>query len=469
MKFKIKLKNPLRGASAASSRGGGGGGDGDGATPPTLPRLPVAPPPASPSLDASAPPPQTPGPSPRPAGKDTDEGPDDEDWQEVEDDEVELEEGEIEDDADPGEEEEDDQDSQGGSLPELSLGTEDYPQTLSQLLVGETYPDAYLKMDLKPPINDRVVTGGLRCPDAYLGRPLLHGETYLKPPKDQFRCSDALPTVLGHVEQLSELVRESPDNFIIQEKTKILSKHYVRFRRTLQDGSCFYRAFMFSYMEILRHMQDKQDEVTRLMECLDLSKDRFSRLRWHKADFSIDPEKYFTKVVSELEEVLNVIAAGCTSEWLYQRSLQESFSGRVISLLRLLTETEIRTEKFYRQYIPENLSVREFCRKTVRSLDAEASTIQMRALTFALGIPLRVEVVDNSLSDQGVLVKRLDFFRETDWDKGPLRLTRGYLSSRTAPIQLKQGSYDADLLSPDGTPMLTLLCRRGHCDILYRK
>nr|BAK05895.1 predicted protein [Hordeum vulgare subsp. vulgare] len=319
-----------------------------------------------------------------------------------------------------------------------------------------------------------VLTSSLDCSELSLGQ-LLVGETYVRSPKDHgvltggLQCPDAYPKILGRQEQLSELVRESPDNSIIQEKMKILNKHYVRFRRTLRDGSCFYRAFMFSYMEILRHLQDKQDEVTRLMECLDISKDRFSRLRWHKADFSIDPQKYFSRVVSELEEVINVIAAGCTSEWLYQRSLQESFSGRVIPLLRLLTETEIRTEKFYKQYIPENLSVRQFCRKTVRSLDAEASTIQMRALTFALGIPLRVEVVDNSLMDQGVLVKRLDFFHETDWDKGPVRLTRGYLSSSTAPIQLKQGSYNADLLSPDGTPMLTLLCRRGQCDILYRK
>ncbi|VAH25652.1 unnamed protein product [Triticum turgidum subsp. durum] len=328
---------------------------------------------------------------------------------------VELEEGELGDDEDSGEEEEDDQDSEGelqGSLPD-----------------GRT---------------DRALTGGFGCPHAR-------------------------PTALGPQEQLSELVRESPDNSIIQEKMKILSKHYVLFRRTRQDGSCFYRAFIFSYMEILRQMQDKQAEVTRLMECLDMSKDRFSCLEWNKAYFSIDPEEYFSSVVSELNEVLNVIAAGCTSEWLYQRSLQESFSGRIISLLRLITETEIRTDEFYKQSIPKNLNVLQFCWKAVRSLDAEATATQMRALTYALGIPLRVEVVDKSLTDQGVLVKRLDFFHEFDMEKGPLRLTRSYLSSSTARIPLKQGSYDGDLLSSDGTPMLTLLCRHGHCDILYRK
>ncbi|VAH41457.1 unnamed protein product [Triticum turgidum subsp. durum] len=249
-------------------------------------------------------------------------------------------------------------------------------------------------------------------------------------------------------EQLAELVRESPDNSIIQEKMKILSKHYVLFRRTRQDGSCFYRAFLFSYMaclqEILRQMQDKQAEVTRLMECLEMYTDRFSRLKWDKAYF-FNPEKYFSSVVSELNEVLNVIAAG------------------------LLTETEIRTEEFYKQSIPQNLNVLQFCWKTVRSLDAEATTTQMRALTYTLGIPLRVEVVDKSSTGQGVLVKRLNFFHQADLNKGPLHLTRGYLSSSTAPKLLEEGGDDANLLSSDGAPLLTLLCRRGHCDILYRK
>ncbi|XBI98519.1 hypothetical protein VPH35_018749 [Triticum aestivum] len=410
--------------SSAGSSGDHGGGEGDD-RPTKAPRLSPSPPPP-PAQSPSPPPLQPPGSPPPPADKDP----------------VELEEGELEDDADSREEEEDDQDSDeelGGSLPELALSTQDYlslRETSSQLLDGHrTY--------LKPQKDCRVLIGGFRCPDA-------------------------LPTALRSEEQLSELVRECPDNSIIQEKMKILSKHYVLFRRTRQDGSCFYRAFLSSYMEILRQMQDKQAEVTRLMECFEMYTDRFSRLKWDEAYF-LNPEKYFSSVVSELNEVLNVIAAGCTSEWLYQRSLQESFSGRIISFLRLLTETEIRTEEFYKQSIPKNVNVLQFCWKTVRSLDAEATTTQMRALTYTLGIPLRVEVVDKSSTGQVVLVKRLDFFHQSDLNKGPLHLTRSYLSSSTAPKLLEEGSNDADLLSSDGAPLLTLLCRRGHCDILYRK
>ncbi|KAM3372526.1 hypothetical protein ACQJBY_019425 [Aegilops geniculata] len=429
---KRKLDDLAQPSSAGTSGDNGGGGGDD--RPTKAPRYP--PPPAQShsrdqtALPSSPPPLQPPGSRPPPADILGASWP------------VDLEEGELEDDANSWEEQVDDQDSDeelGGSLPELALSTQDYlslRETWSRLLDGKrTY--------LKPQKDCRVLFGGFRCPDAR-------------------------PTALGSDEQLSELVRESPDNSIIQEKMKILSKHYVLFRRTRQDGSCFYRAFLFSYMEILRQMQDKQAEVTRLMECLEMYTDRFSRLKWDKAYF-LNPEKYFSSVVSELNEVLNVIAAGCTSEWLYQRSLQETFSGRIISFLRLFTETEIRTEEFYKQSIPKNLNVLQFCWKTVRSLDAEATTTQMRALTYTLGIPLRVEVVDKSSTGQGVLVKRLDFFHQAYLNKGPLHLTWSYLSSSTAPKPLEEGSDDADLLSSDGAPLLTLLCRRGHCDILYRK
>ena len=105
----------------------------------------------------------------------------------------------------------------------------------------------------------------------------------------------------------------------------------------------------------------------------------------------------------------------------------------------------------------------------MRGLYAEAETIQMRALTYALGIPLRVEIVDLKKStDEAVRVKRLDFFRQSDPGKGRVHIVRSYYSSSTAHKPLQRGSGDG-LLSSDGAPMLTLLSRRRHCDILYPK
>uniref|UniRef100_A0ACD5WQH3 Uncharacterized protein n=1 Tax=Avena sativa TaxID=4498 RepID=A0ACD5WQH3_AVESA len=298
--------------------------------------------------------------------------------------------------------------------------------------------------------------------------------SYLRPPKDHrvvnggFRGPYDYPRALGFQEPLSELIRESSNNDIIHEKIKILSKQYELFRRTRSDGSCFYRALLFSYLENLGQMQDRQAEIFRLKECVEVSINRFYQLEW-KAAYFLNPDEYFLSVVYEFYSLLNSVANGLTFDKLYERSLGETSSGRIISFLRLLTEIEIRTQAIYRPFIPEDMIPLQFCRKEVRGLYAEDEAIQMRALTYALGIPLRVEIVDRKKwVDQPVRVKRLDFFRRSDLGKGPLRLVQSYYSSSTAHKPLEQGSKDG-LLASDGAPLLTLLRRRGHCDILYRK
>jgi hypothetical protein len=122
----------------------------------------------------------------------------------------------------------------------------------------------------------------------------------------------------------------------------------------------------------------------------------------------------------------------------------------------------------YAQDVPHVWFLWQFCWKKVRGLYAEAGAIQMRALTYALGIPLRVETVDRrkSTSGQDVRVKRLDFFNHSGLGKRPYYFVQSYHSSCTAHKSLERGSGD-NLLSSDGTPLLTLLSRPGHCDILY--
>ncbi|XP_044452563.1 OVARIAN TUMOR DOMAIN-containing deubiquitinating enzyme 1 isoform X1 [Triticum aestivum] len=402
MGFKIKFKNLLR--AAGSSRYGGGAAE---AAPTTPPRVPLAPPPASPT---SPPPLQAPRPPPRPPGKDTDEGPDDEDWQEVADDE----------DDGP-----DDENSQ-----EVA---DDERKNWKQLLDGKrTY--------LRPPREHHVVS-------------------------DVFKCPDTRKAALGRQKRLSRLVEKHSKNFF-KEKIKILCQHYAHFRRTRGDGSCFYRAFLFSYLENLGLMQDSQAEVTRLMEHVAMSRENFCRLKWDKAYF-LNPEEYFSSVFSEFSHLVNSVANGLSSDELYNRSIQEIVPLRIISLLRLLAETEIRSqEDDFKSLLPKEMdALTQYCCKELRPLDVEAEVLPMRALTYALGIPLRVETVGEG-SNRGIQVERLDLFPRSESGKGPLHLVQSYWSSITTPEPHEIGS--GNLLSSDGTPLLTLLCRPRHCDILYR-
>lgn len=264
-----------------------------------------------------------------------------------------------------------------------------------------------------------------------------------------------------------DLVKEYPNKYRIREMIKILSQHYVLFRRTRRDGNCFYRAFLFSYLENLGQMQDSQAEATRLMERVAMYRENFCRLKWDMAYF-LNPEEYFSSVVSEFNDLVNSVANGGSSDKLYKRSLQEIISLRILSLLRLLTETEIRTrEEDYRAFCPAGVSVFQYCWTNVRPMDVEVLTLPMRALTYALGIPLRVEAVGGGKTDGIIQVKRLDFFPRSESGKGLLHLVESYWSSMTAPEPLEMGS--GNLFSSDGTPLLTLLCRYNQCGILYRK
>ncbi|VAH41057.1 unnamed protein product [Triticum turgidum subsp. durum] len=169
----------------------------------------------------------------------------------------------------------------------------------------------------------------------------------------------------------------------------------------------------------------------------------------------------------ELNRLVNSVANGLSSDELYKRSLQEMMPLRIISLLRLLAETEIRTrEADYKSFIPEKMNVHQYCYKEVRPLDVKPTMLAMRALTYALGIPLRLEILGRDLMAGDLQVKRLDFFPRSETGKGAFHMAQSYWSSTSTPEPLELGS--GNLLSSDGTPSLTLLCRSEDCDILYR-
>ncbi|KAL6653022.1 hypothetical protein ACP70R_011947 [Stipagrostis hirtigluma subsp. patula] len=319
---------------------------------------------------------------------------------------------------------------------------------------------------------------------------LLAGKrTYLHPPNknsgpdynyDGFLFEDPDPPLraLGCPEPLLILVQESAKNSIIQQKFKILSQHYELFRRVRRDGCCFYRAFLFSYLENLGKMQDSEAEVSRLMKCVERSRENFCRLKWNKAYF-LNPEAYFSSVASEFQHLVDAVANGLSDDELYKRSLQEITSSR------LLTEVDIRThEEDYKSLFPQQRSALWCCIKAVRPFGLDATKLQMRALSYALGIPLRLEFVGPFLNKGVVQVMRADLFPRSEsgvsTTSGPLDSIDSYCPSSTndKPLEQARGSSSVmqtgastcdNLLSSDGVPLVTLLCSKGQCDILYRK
>ncbi|XP_021301493.1 uncharacterized protein LOC8074859 isoform X5 [Sorghum bicolor] len=240
-----------------------------------------------------------------------------------------------------------------------------------------------------------------------------------------FVTPESLDEALGCQEPLSHLVRGAAGKPNRQQKFKILSEHYVCFRPVRSDGSQFYRAFLFSYLENLGKMQGSQAEVTRLMECVARSRVNFLRLKWNNAYFS-NPEAFFSSVVSEFEHLVNSVANGLNAVELYKISLEEISSSRILSLLRLLTEVHIRTYEanYNREVVSQNqnekINALLFCKESVRPFDADVSLLQMKALSQALGIPLHLAAVDGVKIGGTVQVKCIDIIPRS----GPLSSTR---------------------------------------------
>ncbi|KAG0519977.1 hypothetical protein BDA96_08G033200 [Sorghum bicolor] len=308
---------------------------------------------------------------------------------------------------------------------------------------------------------------------------LLDGKnTYLRPPKNNrvakdnddnniFVTPEPLELTLQCQEPLSHLVCGAAGKPIPQYKFKILSEYYACFRPMRRDGSQFYRAFLFSYLENLGKMQGSQAEVTRLMECVARSRVNFLRLEWNDAYFS-NPEAFFSSVVSEFEHLVNSVANGLNADELYKISLQEISSSRILSLLRLLTEVQIRTyEAHYNREQSQNqnekINALLFCKESVRPFGADVISLQMMALPQALGIPLHLAAVDGTVNDGPVQVKCIDIIPRS----GPLSSSRKYyLSSATdKPPVLPAGN----LFLSDRMPLVILLKSSNGTAILYRK
>nr|XP_051210799.1 uncharacterized protein LOC127328224 [Lolium perenne] len=117
-----------------------------------------------------------------------------------------------------------------------------------------------------------------------------HYRSFLPPPKDHRVLIGSFRRPYNYPRALRFQVR------ILKRSRLILSKQYGLFRRTRSDGSCFYRALLFSYLENLGQMQDRQAVVIRLMECVEVSIKRIYQLEWGEAYF-LNPKDNILSVV----------------------------------------------------------------------------------------------------------------------------------------------------------------------------
>ncbi|KAK2973840.1 hypothetical protein RJ640_011768 [Escallonia rubra] len=242
--------------------------------------------------------------------------------------------------------------------------------------------------------------------------------------------AEKLPFV-GDKEPLSSLAAEYQSGSpILLEKIKVLSEKYAGIRRTRGDGNCFFRSFMFSYLEHILVSQDR-DEVDRITTNVEKCKKTLQSLGY--AEFTF--EDFF--------------AAADVVALLFLEQLESVMEENEASI-RFVTSGEIRKRaEFFEPFILglTNATVEQFCKSAVEPMGEESDHVHITALSDALGVPIRVIYLDRSSCDAGgVSVNHHDFIPAS-----------GDLPSVT-------GGGPETI-----SPFINLLYRPGHYDILYPK
>ncbi|KAF6169690.1 hypothetical protein GIB67_004082 [Kingdonia uniflora] len=255
-----------------------------------------------------------------------------------------------------------------------------------------------------------------------------------------------LPYV-GDKEPLSALAAEYQSGSpVLLEKIKVLGQNYAAIRRTRGDGNCFFRCFMFSYLEHIMESQDKT-EVDRIKENVEQCKKTLQGLGY--ADFTF--EDFFTLFLDQVNDVLQGNETSISHDELVSRSRDQSVSDYVVMFFRFVTSGEIRRRsEFFEPFIMglSNTTVEKFCKASVEPMGEESDHVHITALSDTLGVPIRVMYLDRSSSDSGtVSINHHDFIPAIS----------------DPPVATNSDSVSVV------EPFITLLYRPGHYDILYPK
>ncbi|WCJ26726.1 OVARIAN TUMOR DOMAIN-containing deubiquitinating enzyme 1 [Euphorbia peplus] len=249
---------------------------------------------------------------------------------------------------------------------------------------------------------------------------------------------------LGDKEPLSSLALEYQSGSpILLHKIKVLADQYVAIRRTRGDGNCFFRSFMFAYLDHLFHTQDRA-EVDRIKTNVEECRKTLKTLGY--AEFTF--EDFFSLFLEQLDCVLQGNETSISHDELINRSRDQSVSDYVVMFFRFVTSGEIRKRsEFFEPFIMglANTTVEQFCKSSVEPMGEESDHVHITAISDALGVPIRVVYLDRSSCDAaGVSVNHHDF----------------------VPAENDQPSNGGSVAH---SPFITLLYRPGHYDILYPK
>ena len=223
---------------------------------------------------------------------------------------------------------------------------------------------------------------------------------------------------------LSILHDEFPDTNFALKLDLLNSKHqFVEVRKCRRDGNCFYRAVAFDLIETFK--MDPQGSIQKYQE---IWKDQLKAVGFEPVIYEDFSEAFWSYLDNGNLDI----------------SLQEAWesdeytSNMALMLLRLLTSAHIRTNPddylaFIELAPQDSNSIVKWCERSVDAVGVDADQVQLIALAKSLQIEIVVANLGSGLEWDDLQVTEFDFRASQD------------------------------------DPIVNVLYRPGHYDLLYKK
>eukprot|EP00088_Acartia_fossae_P064740 TRINITY_DN7974_c0_g1_i4.p1 TRINITY_DN7974_c0_g1~~TRINITY_DN7974_c0_g1_i4.p1 ORF type:complete len:275 (+),score=72.96 TRINITY_DN7974_c0_g1_i4:43-867(+) len=223
------------------------------------------------------------------------------------------------------------------------------------------------------------------------------------------------------LEDFTPLLSTFTNDPVYTTKLTQIAKSFANVRRTRPDGNCFFRSWGFRLFEYLMTDEKKLEEFKSKIKP---SKDEMIQLGMPA--FTV--EDFYDNFMDTLERLSG-------DDKMSVKELEDLFndegmSNYLVVFLRLLVSKQLQLEaEFYQNFIEGEIPLKDFCATEVEPMFKESDHIHIIGLTAATGITVRVIYLDRG----GDKVQEHDF-------------------------------------PEDGSaPVLHLIYRPGHYDILYPK
>ncbi|CAN6344882.1 unnamed protein product [Urochloa humidicola] len=169
-----------------------------------------------------------------------------------------------------------------------------------------------------------------------------------------------------------------------------LSELYSSFRVVLGDGECFYRSFIYSYLELVLENDDYSEE-DRLLSAIEEVSSGCMGLEWLYDDFY--------KPCTAFRELVQKVKSWKTETRAVRRTLLLAYFGDyketedILTFLRVTSASWILTHQaeFSAFYVVEDgMTLEQHCRAKIIKSRSYADHLAITALSHALGIPIRI-------------------------------------------------------------------------------